>query len=109
VKVAQKVVLIKGTNQQVEQTKKEIKKMFENDDNHVCKYEINRFITNSVFDELSALCKQKFSVQMKQSMGLHLNELTIKGKNCKEAKKWLVEKLPDLLKLNFPDDWLNPV
>jgi len=42
-------------------------------------------------------------------MGGYLNEIQFKGRNCKEAKKWLVEKLPELMKMNFPSDWINPV
>ena len=33
----------------------------------------------------------------------------IKGKQCKEAKKWLIEKLPELIKLQFPQNWTRPV
>jgi hypothetical protein len=38
-----------------------------------------------------------------------LNEITIRGKKHLEAKAWLIERLPELEKLNFPSDWREAV
>jgi hypothetical protein len=37
------------------------------------------------------------------------HSLVMSGIKCIEAKKWVLSKLGDLERLNFPDDWEDPV
>ena len=61
-KQVQSVVLIKGTQDQISKAKAEIKKMFDNDENHQCKYELDKQIPSTMFKELDALCRKKYAV-----------------------------------------------
>lgn len=107
--LARKVIVIKGSRAQIDEAKKELNKLFANEDNHQCKHEINKPIPGNSFTEIAAICKKNFGVTVKQFPQQFLTELTIKGLKCKETKRWLIEKLPELSKLNFPPQWQNPV
>ena len=53
----------------------------------------------------------KFSTQVKQQQDQHWHPhyLLISGTKSCEAKKWLLNSLKELEKMEFPDDWENPV
>jgi hypothetical protein len=54
------VIVFKGTKAQIDEAKKELNKLFANDDNHFCKYETDKHIPSVVFDEIAQVCAARF-------------------------------------------------
>lgn len=46
-------LVFKGTKVQISEAKKELTKLFANEDNHMCKYEIDKHIPSTVFNEIA--------------------------------------------------------
>ena len=67
--------------------------MFKDDDNHFAKYETIKKLSKEIFNDLSQICLKKYSVKLKQTISIkmiEMNEITVFGRNCNEAKAFLI-------------------
>ena len=105
-----KEIVFTGTRVNIEKAKNVLRSLFAIEANHYCKLEWDKHIPKILFDEIREVCVAKFRVlDVSQHSTDTANVITIKGKKCRETKKWLMEKLRDLLRMQFPHNWVKPV
>jgi hypothetical protein len=102
-------ITIKGTLEQVISTKEALAKLYADDSNHFTSYDTGKPLENGVFTEVAAYCQKKFSVIVKRDYEDGSSDLSLIGRRSMDAKRWLMQMLPDIVKLNFPEDWKSPL
>jgi hypothetical protein len=54
--------VIKGTLDQISAAKEALAKLHTDVTNHFSKYELEKLLSKTVFDDIAAICKQKYDV-----------------------------------------------
>lgn len=55
-------IVIKGTLDQISAAKEALAKQHADETNHFSKYELEKLLSKTVFDDIAAICKQKYDV-----------------------------------------------